>query len=231
MVAGRGLVVTAPPRCSRADVAGAVAAHRDWAIERLAALEDQVPPAFRHWPPRGLELPAVGRRLVIGYEPGPGSGRGTGTGSGTGRGGGRSGGARSSIRSEAIAVLRCDPHDRRAVSAGLASHLAHEARAHLGPRLAFLGGRHGLAWRRLTVRGQRTRWGSCSSTGTISLNWKLLFLRPALVDYVLLHELAHTRHLDHSKAFWALLERICPGARALDAELGTAGPKVPPWFG
>ena len=90
--------------------------------------------------------------------------------------------------------------------------------------------RHRLFFARVAVRGQRSVWGSCSSRGTVSLNWKLLFLRPALVDYVLVHELAHTRHLDHSSAFWRLLVSLEPSARALDAELRSAGRFVPHWL-
>ena len=218
---GRGLVVTVPRRFARRDVPGVVAEHRDWALAELAALEARVPAAFRQWPPRALELPGAGLRLVIGFDPPDASGHARAA---------RAPAPRSSLGSESVLTLRCAPEDRAAAVAGIAARLAHEARARLGARLAILAERHGLVYARLAVRGQRTLWGSCSATGTISLNWKLLFLRPALVDYVLLHELAHTRHLDHSAAFWALLERLVPGARDLDAELREAGARVPPWF-
>ncbi len=209
----RGLVVTIPSRFPRRDVAGFVARHRDWVLAELAALEARVPPEFRQWPPRGLVLPATGKRVIIGYELGARRAPG------------------SSLDGESVVSVGCDPADRQGVAAVLAAHLAGEARRHLVPRLAALAAAHGLRYARCSVRGQRTLWGSCSSSGTISLNWKLLFLRPGLVDHVLLHELAHTRHMNHSPAFWALLERLCPGARALDAELSEAGARVPPWFG
>ena len=218
---GRGLVVTVPPRFARRDVPGVVAEHREWALAELAGLEARVPEAFRRWPPPALELPAVGRRLVIGFDAGSGPGTDAGPGAGV---------PRSSLDAETVLVLPGSPDDREAATVAIAAWLAREARAFLGPRLAALAARHGLAYARLAVRGQRTLWGSCSSSGTISLNWKLLFLRPALVDYVLLHELVHTRHMDHSVAFWALLERLLPGARALDAELARAGARVPPQF-
>ena len=214
VVPGRGLVVTVPRRFARRDAAAVVAEHRAWALAELDRLAARVPDAFRHWPPRALALPATGRRLVLGFDPCAA----------------RTAAVPSSLAGEAVLVLGCAPEDRDAGVAALAAWLAREGRTHLGPRLAALAARHGLRYARLAVRGQRTLWGSCSAAGTISLNWKLLFLRPALVDYVLLHELAHTRHLDHSPAFWALLERMLPGAKALDDELREAGPRVPPWF-
>ena len=87
-----------------------------------------------------------------------------------------------------------------------------------------------MVYRRLTVRGQRTLWGSYSSSGTLSLNYKLLFLPSELVDYVVLHELAHTRHMNHSRAFWRLLERMAPGARQLDQRVNDEARRVPRWL-
>lgn len=69
---------------------------------------------------------------------------------------------------------------------------------------------HGLLVRRVTVRDQRTRWGSCSATGTISLNWRLVQMPDTVRDYVILHELAHLRVLNHSPKFWSLMATFCP---------------------
>ena len=82
----------------------------------------------------------------------------------------------------------------------------------LPQRLLELARLHGLEEkiRRITIRSQRTRWGSCSRRGTVSLNWRLLQLPPSVSDYILLHELAHLRHLNHSPRFWAEVERLCP---------------------
>ncbi|MEX2575699.1 MAG: SprT family zinc-dependent metalloprotease, partial [Halofilum sp. (in: g-proteobacteria)] len=111
----------------------------------------------------------------------------------------------------------------------LADWLKRRAREFLPQRLSVLASQHGLEYRRVAVRGQRTRWGSCSGRGTISLNYKLLFLPPALVDHVLLHELAHTRHLNHSPRFWRLLARLDPNWRHHHAELGGAARWLPAW--
>jgi predicted metal-dependent hydrolase len=86
-------------------------------------------------------------------------------------------------------------------------------------RLRELAAQHGFTVKAVTVRAQRTRWGSCSPTGRISLNWRLLQLPPSVSDYVLLHELAHLTHLNHSARFWREVERICPWHREARAWL------------
>lgn len=111
----------------------------------------------------------------------------------------------------------------------LIAWLKRRARERLGERLRGLAERHRLEFERVSVRGQRTRWGSCSGRGTISLNYKLLFLPPALVDHVLLHELAHTRHLNHSDRFWNLLARLDPDAGRHHRALTRARRWLPQW--
>jgi predicted metal-dependent hydrolase len=68
----------------------------------------------------------------------------------------------------------------------------------------------GLSYNALLIRGQRTRWGSCSPTGNITLNWKLLMAPQEIVDYVIIHELAHRKYMNHSRKFWQFVERFCP---------------------
>lgn len=86
-------------------------------------------------------------------------------------------------------------------------------------RLAELAARHGFTYNRVTIRNQKSRWGSCSATNNISLNMKLMALPAALRDYVLLHELLHTRIKNHGPAFWATLESLVPDARKQRAQL------------
>ena len=107
--------------------------------------------------------------------------------------------------------------------------LQTQGRLHLSPWLKKLSLETGLCFRSTQIRGQKTRWGSCSSRGTISLNYKLLFLPPHLVNYILLHELCHTVHLNHSPSFWSFLASFEPACRTLDAEMKTAGRLVPRW--
>jgi predicted metal-dependent hydrolase len=104
-----------------------------------------------------------------------------------------------------------------------------EAHAALGPWLAQLSCATGLRYERVQIRRQRTRWGSCSPSGTISLNACLMFQAPAVVNYLLIHELAHTRHMNHSRRFWRLVERVEPRWRELDAALSRGWREVPAW--
>lgn len=92
----------------------------------------------------------------------------------------------------------------------------------LGDRLAHLSLRVGRQPRKLRIGAQRSRWGSCSAGGTVSLNWRLLLLPSEVVDYVLVHELCHLVHLDHSRAFWALVEAHCPDYRSQRTRLREA---------
>lgn len=88
-----------------------------------------------------------------------------------------------------------------------------EARRYLPVRLAALAGRVGVRYRSVAIRAQRTRWGSCSGSGLISLNWRLLLVPSTLVDYVLVHELCHVRHMNHSPAFWEMVACTVPDFR------------------
>lgn len=89
--------------------------------------------------------------------------------------------------------------------------LRRRAVLELPVQLRLLAERHGLAVSRVSVRNQRSRWGSCSPTGHICLNWRLVLMPDAVRDYVLIHELMHLRRLDHSRQFWRLVAHACPG--------------------
>jgi hypothetical protein len=92
-------------------------------------------------------------------------------------------------------------------------HLRKLAARELPPRLLELAARHGLAVRRITVRNQKSRWGSCSRHGTISLNWRLIQTPAFVSDYICLHELMHLRQMNHSPGFWREVECACPDYR------------------
>ncbi len=97
--------------------------------------------------------------------------------------------------------------------------LREEARSYLPGRLSRLARLHGYSYQRLFLKNLKTRWGSCSAAGNINLNIRLMELPDHLIDYVLLHELAHTLHKHHGPAFWNELENTAGNARKLDKEL------------
>jgi predicted metal-dependent hydrolase len=97
------------------------------------------------------------------------------------------------------------------------------AQQELVPRLRELAAVHGLAVARIGIRNQRSRWGSCSRTGTIALNFRLVQVPPLVRDYVLIHELMHLRQQNHSRAFWRLVATACPSFREAERWLRLHG--------
>lgn len=112
---------------------------------------------------------------------------------------------------------------------GLRTWLRTKARQTLPPWLRQTSLALDLPYRKTVIRSQRTRWGSCSARGVISLNCKLLFLSRPEVEYLFVHELCHTRHLNHSARYWALVEQKMPDYRRLDAALRDAWQAIPRW--
>ena len=97
---------------------------------------------------------------------------------------------------------------------------AHEE---IAPRLQAACSRAGSSYSKLTIRGQRTRWASCSPGGAMSFNWRLLLAPEAVLDYVVWHEVCHLEVMDHSPRFWALLASRCPDYRRQKAWLRRHG--------
>ncbi len=94
-----------------------------------------------------------------------------------------------------------------------------QAKTKLIKRLEVLAAMHGFTYNRVFIRNQKTRWGSCSHQNNISLNLQLAGLPAELMDYVILHELVHTRHKNHSKDFWAELDRFVPSSKKRATQL------------
>ena len=95
----------------------------------------------------------------------------------------------------------------------LEAHFARRAKVELPGRAWELAAEVGVDLKSVSVRNQRSRWGSCSTTGLISLNWRLIQTVDFVRDYIIYHELMHLREMNHSERFWARVEEVCPGWR------------------
>jgi predicted metal-dependent hydrolase len=197
------------PRGARAaEVAAFVHAHRRW-IERARREIARRYPSEERLPTR-IALPAIDGLWHVRYEHRPRAAPGV------------------RVLGDALEVRTRDV-ERRGAEAMLREWLRDQARYHLTPwvlREAEVVGRRPT---RVQVRLQRTRWGSCSSSGTLSLNAALLFLPPPVVRYLLIHELCHLISLNHSRRFWAAVARHEPGYEVLDRRLTAAWADVPRW--
>lgn len=202
--------IVVPPRTAPRAVETFVARHRDWIDRRRAAARRNARPP-EPFPPPQLLLSASGEvyRLHLAGGLGP---RVAAV-------------ARESGVLEVRGRLRGEAHLRAVLRRWLIGH----AHRHLGRSLDALAREHGFDYARVAVRRQRSRWGSCSARGTISLNCCLMFQRPEVVRYLLLHELAHTRHMHHGARFWRCVERHCTDYRVLDRELLAGWRRVPAW--
>lgn len=204
--------VVVPKRTRPAEVAQFVAENRDW----MRAAHDELTGGQAPEPfvlPQSVHLDAIGRCFRIRYEQ-------------------RNELDKIRWRQMAdVVTLKGPVGDEQQCVAALKRWLSSVAKAELGPRLRSLSILTEIPYKRMQVRAQRTCWGSHSCSGTISLNLCLLFLRPALLRYLLVHELCHGKHMNHSRRFWALVERYQTDSRKLDRELGESWREVPVWVG
>ncbi|MDF1543172.1 MAG: SprT family zinc-dependent metalloprotease [Anaerosomatales bacterium] len=209
-----GLVVTLPVGVAERHAHRAVSERVAWATRALAEVADRREEFLAG--PEGLlpdlvDLPVASRTVPVVYAPV----------------GGAPGTAVARERGGVLFVTGdVDPSGRLAA---LRRWRDRTARSLLPALTHDLAAETGIEPARIAVRGQRTRWGSASARGTVSLNRNLIFLPPHLVRYVLAHELAHLRHLDHSPRFWTLLESMVPSAEEARAELRGARHLVPAW--
>ena len=128
-----------------------------------------------------------------------------------------------------LLTLSGDVTDSRSVRQALRRWLSARATEFLAPALRQCAHELGFDFERVLIRRQRSRWGSCSTRGTISLNCCLMFQRPQVVRYLMIHELSHTVHMNHSRRFWQTVGRHCPDYRRLDRELLDGWRRVPTW--
>jgi predicted metal-dependent hydrolase len=134
-----------------------------------------------------------------------------------------------SVIGQGLLALSGDVRNKHLIRQLLRRWLVERSQEVLAPALEACARELGFSFERIIVRRQRTRWGSCSTRGTISLNCCLLFQRPEVVRYLLIHELVHTLHMNHSRRFWQRVARHCPEYESLDRELLDGWRRVPSW--
>lgn len=209
-----GVVLTLPVRYDERRVPALLAEWRPWIDRQLRRFDGHraaLPADMTDPLPTTIRLPAVRAAWPVSYQDSRDS--------------------KTRVREGPDRLLVSAPSCREGAPAraGLRSWLARKARVHLQTELDRLADEHGFGYGKLSIRGQRTRWGSCSTTGTISLNYLLMFLSPNAAGSVVLHELCHTRYMSHGPRFYGLLERLEPRYRELDREVQTGWQAVPAW--
>lgn len=207
-----GLVVVVPRRFPHSRVPGIVDGRRVWierAMERVREQRESLLAQSGVLPER-VDLPGIGESWAVEYVATA------------------SAGVRAMQRGDVLRLTGAIDAAAEVHSALRRFGRARSAEA-LPRLLRSLAGEHALTFAAVRVRTQRTRWGSCSARGNISLNWTLAFLPPELARHVMLHELVHTLRLDHSPRFHALLAERDPDSRRLGAELRHAWRYVPAW--
>ncbi|CCH49770.1 M48 family metallopeptidase [Pseudodesulfovibrio piezophilus] len=212
LVPGKGLEVVIPKRFDPSLVPGILDEKKRWIERTKATMEARGTDLSGRVPelPSQVDFQASQRSYEIGYVDRPG---------------------RLSIVENGSRLMVSGPgNDPQALLEALRLLTANKAREFILPRLDAMSRRLGLPYEALRVRRQKTRWGSCSARGTISVNAKLLFLPLELLDHLLLHELCHTVHLNHSKKYWSLVAHYAPEYLQLEDELKNGGIHVPNWF-
>lgn len=194
-VSAQGLTVRAPLRASHTVIESVLREKTRWILQKLsdrAVRVDSMPRV--HWQD-GSSIPFLGGELQLRLHPqAP-----------------RTGELLSIGPQRWVLHLRADVEaSAEQVRAVVAAWWLRHARQLLTERLQHYAPAMGVQWRSLRLSNARTRWGSAKADGSIMLNWRLLHYRLPVLDYVVIHELAHLRHMDHSPRFWAVVESVCP---------------------
>lgn len=208
---GGRVEVVVPPGVPPLTVQKFVGSHSQWISRRVEDLTASGAPVDAG-PPTSIQVTAIGRNYPVEYQHT------------------RSTSIRPQLFDDAVLRVFGPVHDEPAIATALRQWLCDLAYDELGRQLGSVARERGFNFSRVQIRRQRTRWGSCSASGTISLNACLMFLDPAVVHYLFIHELCHTRHMNHSSRFWALVEQHEPDYRRLDRELLRGWQSVPAWM-
>jgi len=182
--ATREVLLTMPPRGSLKQAREFAEKHGGWIAARLDRLPDPTP--FTH----GIALPLRGVDHRIEHRP-----RARGT---------------VWIEETAEARLLCVAGEEPHIPRRIRDFLKREAKRDLETASRAAADKLGVTLKRVSIRDQSSRWGSCSTTGVLSYSWRLILAPPFVLDYLAAHEVAHLIEMNHSRRFWRLVERVCP---------------------
>ena len=205
----KGLEVVVPRRFRRRQLPDIIENHRDWIEKELQRIQES--PAVVA--PQSINLLSIGNTWEVDYQALASSND------------------QFSVKENAAngLLVQGDVDDVPGVSLVLIEWLHGKAHAHLVPWLKVISQEVAIPFQKATVRGQATRWASCSQSGNISLNRSLLFLPARLVRHVFLHELCHIREANHAPGFWKHLSRFEPEFKGFESEVKKADGYVPDW--
>jgi hypothetical protein len=204
----KGLEVVIPNNANHEDIHEVLEQHRPWIIKHLQTVAHTLVDQEQLHKPKLLELRALAETWQVDY---------------------REICARQRILPRPQQQLVCMYQQQSKPTELLKFWLKRYAKNTLQPWIDDISEDIGLDYSRLSIRGQKLRWGSCSYRGNISLNYKLLFLPTELVTHTIIHELCHTKHLNHSDRFWRLVAKHDPHWRQHRKHLSQAAQYIPAW--
>lgn len=205
-ISEKGLRVSAPSWLKHGEIEEAIRSKQNWILQKLALREQlnaEKPVPVMQWQD-GESFPFQGKpvRLRIVFGPGlPSS---------------------YDAQTQELTLHFAKPASPEKIGQRARTWLQAQAEHHLRQRLAYFAPLMGVTYTSMALSSARTQWGSCSSQGIIRLNWRLIYFQPALLDYVVIHELAHRHEMNHSPRFWAHVGKLCPAYKPTRAALQQA---------
>jgi predicted metal-dependent hydrolase len=204
-ITATGLVIHAPKRISQSHLESLIVLKADWIRKKLASLSENKIPALQ-WQD-GEQLLFLGNPLTLAIK--------------------------HDVRSKAVdyepGVLKLampNHNDETAVSRKVLQWYKKQALTDFARRLELFSARLGVALPKLFLSNAQSRWGSCNSRKEIRLNWRLLQAPPHIINYVVCHELAHLKEMNHSAKFWAVVASIYPDYKSAEKELKALSPQL-----
>ncbi|MEZ5537333.1 MAG: SprT family zinc-dependent metalloprotease [Thiolinea sp.] len=210
----KGLIVTQPAGVCEHVLADWINSKHDWISKALESAEHQPVKASLPPLPDTITFPALNETVHVSYYQHPG----------------RQISTDYYDHEAAHSLILGGPVDNQAFCIHVLQKWTQSyAKYHLGILLQQIAQETGFTYNNYTVKAQKTRWGSCSSKGNINLNYKLLLMPPEWLRYTMIHELCHTQEMNHSKRFWALVEKHMPDYQRVHQEMKNAAAALPDW--